>query len=474
MNSSLKRKFILGIGGTIAITLGIIFYLMYSQAEKALYAHLEDQSRALLQQVVITRAWISEHEGIYLRRAPGVETNPFLPGTAIRDEQGREYIFHNPSLAVRRLSDFANRQGLYRFHMTSLKPLNPANTPTPFEATALKEFERRGFAANRDGVASVLETEGRRGYLRIIPLKVERSCLPCHEKQGYREGGIRGGISVTLPMTGVDHQIVVARTLFALAWVCILLIVTGTLYFLLRRLVLSPLRHLEGVAASLGAGNYGCRAVVTTGDELERLAGAFNTMTDKIIGSYQSAVKVLAAAVEARDTYTRGHIDRVARYAVALAHELRLDPDLIPRLEIAAILHDIGKIGVPDGILRKDGPLTQAEVATMQGHALKGIEIVAESEFFAPVVPAILHHHEHFDGSGYPHGLRGPEIPLLARIIAVADAFDAMAFDRPYRKALPLTDVLAELERQAGKQFDPDVTAALVALYKTGRLPGHE
>lgn len=469
---SLKRKFICTIGSLLALTISILFYLLYSEAEKTLYARVDEQSKALLQQVIITRAWIAEHEGIYIRRGPGVENNTFMPGTEIKDEQGREYVFHNPALAVRKLSEYASQEGLYRFHMSSLKPLNPTNAATPFETLALQEFERRGYPESRNGFASVLNSDKERFFQRIIPLKVERACLRCHEQQGYREGEIRGGLSVILPMADLDRQVANGRLVFGLTGLAIFLAVIGTIYLLLQRMVLTPVSHLEAVTSRLAAGNYSLRANLATNDEFERLGASINAMTDNVMGSYQSAVKILAAAVEARDPYTRGHIDRVARYAVALAHELQLEPELVPRLEMAAILHDIGKIGVPDEILRKSGLLSQEEIATMQGHALKGIEIVAESEFFAPVIPAILHHHEHYDGSGYPHGLRGEEIPLLARIIAVADAFDAMVFDRPYRQGLPLYDVLAELKQQAGRQFDASVVAALFALYKSGRIPG--
>ena len=465
---ALAHKFLVAFGTTVFMTIAVLFFFMYEQARKAIYDHVDRQSTALLQQVVITRAWISEHEGIYIRQTSGVEPNPYLPGSGITDRQGRDYVFHNPALAIRKLSEYAERQGLYRFHLSSLKPLNPANSPTPFEAEALKEFEWRGFTASREGKAGIVGEGDQAVYQRIIPLVVEKSCLTCHLQQGYRVGEVRGGLSVTLPLREAERQIRKARILFALSGTGIMAVVMGTLYFLLRRVVLAPVSHLHNVATQLSAGNYTARASLDTSDELESLGDAFNTMTDQIISGYQSALKTLAAAVEARDSYTRGHIDRVARYALGIAREMGLPPETVSRVEMAAILHDIGKIGIPDAILRKEGSLTPEEFEVMQAHSLKGMEIISTSEFFSSVMNAILHHHEFYDGTGYPGGLTGEEIPLVARIIAVADSFDAMTTERPYRKGLSWETALAEIVRWKGSQFDPQVVDAFVKGMEAG------
>ncbi|MBT1073847.1 HD domain-containing phosphohydrolase [Geobacter grbiciae] len=465
---ALARKFLVAVGITVFVTIGILFFFMYEQAKKAIYDHVDRQSTALLQQVVITRAWISEHEGIYIRQAPGVEPNPYLPGSGITDKEGRDYVFHNPALAIRKLSEYAQRKGLYRFHLSSLKPLNPANKPAPFEAEALRQFERRGFTASRDGIAGIVRDGDHAAYQRIIPLVVEKSCLTCHLQQGYKVGEVRGGLSVALPLQDAERQIVKARILFALAGAGIMAMVMGTLYYLLRRMVLAPVAHLHGIAGSLSAGNYTARATLTTGDELENLGTAFNTMTDQIISGYQSGLKTLAAAVEARDSYTRGHIDRVARYALGIAREMGLPPETVSRVEMAAILHDIGKIGIPDAILRKESSLTPEELEIMQAHSLKRMEIISTSDFFSSVMNAILYHHEFYDGTGYPSGLKGEEIPLVARIITVADSFDAMTTDRPYRRGMPQETALAEIERWKGSQFDPQVVDAFLRGMKRG------
>ena len=145
-----------------------------------------------------------------------------------------------------------------------------------------------------------------------------------------------------------------------------------------------------------------------------------------------------------------------------------LPPETVSRVEMAAILHDIGKIGIPDAILRKEGSLTPEELEVMQAHSLKGMEIISTSDFFSSVMNAILHHHEYYDGTGYPGGLKGEDIPLVARIIAVADSFDAMTTDRPYHRGLPGETALAEIQRWKGSQFDPQVVDAFVRGMRNG------
>jgi putative nucleotidyltransferase with HDIG domain len=173
--------------------------------------------------------------------------------------------------------------------------------------------------------------------------------------------------------------------------------------------------------------------------------------------AYLDSVKVLAEAIDAKDPYTRGHSDRVRKMSLQIATSLGFTEDRMEILEYGALLHDIGKIGIKDEILRKPGALSPEEYQTIQEHPLIGVKIVEGIEFFKNKIPMIRHHHEHFDGKGYPDGLVGEGIPLEARIIAVPDAFDAMASLRPHRKAMPLEDILLEMEKYKGKQFDPKV-----------------
>ncbi len=170
----------------------------------------------------------------------------------------------------------------------------------------------------------------------------------------------------------------------------------------------------------------------------------------------------LASAIEARDGCTRGHSERVGALARRLAGALGLPPAEIDMVTQAGLLHDIGKIGVPETVLRKRGPLDQSEWGLMRNHPLIGAQIVAPFDFFAGSGLAIRHHHERWDGSGYPDGLAGCAIPLGARIVAVADVFDALTSDRPYRGALPAGTALEYLAGEAGRTLDPAVVAAML------------
>jgi diguanylate cyclase (GGDEF)-like protein/putative nucleotidyltransferase with HDIG domain len=183
-----------------------------------------------------------------------------------------------------------------------------------------------------------------------------------------------------------------------------------------------------------------------------------------LIGSAnRSTVEALAAAIDARDSATRGHSRRVAEYATLIGRELGLGPSELETLSLGALLHDLGKIGISDEVLNKGGTLTDDEFTRVSAHTTIGHRMVEGVPFLRQVAPIILHHHENVDGSGYPAGMAGGDIPLAARIVKVADSFDAMTTQRAYRGAAPVESALGELGRHAGKQFDDEVVAALVA-----------
>jgi putative nucleotidyltransferase with HDIG domain len=179
---------------------------------------------------------------------------------------------------------------------------------------------------------------------------------------------------------------------------------------------------------------------------------------------------MLAAAIDEKDPYTRGHSDRVAKYSMMLGQQLGLSPEDLDRLRIASLLHDVGKIGVDDRVLKKPGSLTPEEFAIMKQHPTKGANIMRPVAQLKDMLPGIELHHEHVDGRGYPHGLKGEEIPLMARVIAVADTLDAMTTNRPYQSALELDDALRHIRKVAGTKFDQNVVDALEALVRTGKL----
>jgi putative two-component system response regulator len=201
-------------------------------------------------------------------------------------------------------------------------------------------------------------------------------------------------------------------------------------------------------------------------NHLERLVGEKTAELKKanqvLKKSSLDSVKVLTSAVEARDPYTRGHSDRVRRISVRTGMKLGLSDVKLENLEYGALLHDIGKIGIKDEVLRKPGPLSAEEYHHIQQHPMIGVKIMEQVDFFREKIPMVRHHHEHYNGSGYPDGLTGESIPLEARIISIADAFDAMTSERPHRGKLPLADVLLELKKGEGKQFDPHVLKIFV------------
>jgi putative nucleotidyltransferase with HDIG domain len=169
------------------------------------------------------------------------------------------------------------------------------------------------------------------------------------------------------------------------------------------------------------------------------------------------SVKLLAEVIDAKDPYTRGHSDRVRRMSMRIAMKLGFGEKRLECLVFGALLHDIGKIGIRDEVLQKKGTLSPEEYQYIQQHPLIGVRIVEGIDFFKDKIPMIRNHHEHFDGSGYPDGLIGEVIPVEARIIAVPDAFDAMTSLRPHRRAIPVKDVILEMEKGKGRQFDPQI-----------------
>ncbi len=229
-----------------------------------------------------------------------------------------------------------------------------------------------------------------------------------------------------------------------------------------------PVPGSEGPLGALVLGSTFAADTYTTDDvrmlsaigDQAALAVENARLVENLQESYLATVRSLAAAIEARDAYTRGHSDRVAAHAAAIAQELGLAEEQRIALEVASYLHDIGKIGIPEAILGKPGRLDEAEFSRMKDHVNIGAGILGQVSFPWPVAPVVRHHHERWDGGGYPTGLAGEDIPLLARIVTVADSYEAMTSDRPYRAACPTAFAVDELRRHAGAQFDARVVAA--------------
>ncbi len=202
-----------------------------------------------------------------------------------------------------------------------------------------------------------------------------------------------------------------------------------------------------------------------------RLTRSHELRMAQLQNSYETSLTVLANAIDVRDPYTRGHVERVTEYSQAIALELGWQGRLLEKLRYGAILHDVGKIMIRETILFKEGILDEEEWEEIRRHPLTGAEMIRNIPYLAPAIPIVRHHHERWDGQGYPDGLAGREIPLAARIVAVADGFDAMTTDRPYHSAWTLQRGYEEMMCCAGTQFDPEIVAIFSKVWASGKIP---
>jgi putative nucleotidyltransferase with HDIG domain len=223
----------------------------------------------------------------------------------------------------------------------------------------------------------------------------------------------------------------------------------------------SAIREVNLLAGAL---NHAANARREVENDLRNARDAAEGAADQVETSYDDTLQALGAALDLRDNETAGHSHRVTRYCLELAKRMGVSGEQLKHIERGAYLHDIGKIGTPDAILLKPGKLDSEERHIMQQHARVGYELVSQIEFLQEAAKIVYTHQERYDGKGYPQGLAGNDIPLGARIFAVADTLDAMTSDRPYRKALPLSAAMEEIRRESGSQFDPDVVRVLCTI----------
>jgi HD-GYP domain-containing protein (c-di-GMP phosphodiesterase class II) len=245
-----------------------------------------------------------------------------------------------------------------------------------------------------------------------------------------------------------------------------------------------PIRGLAESTRAISRGEFHERAPVQGAAEISELAETFNKMAGDIESYIErlkeaaeenrelfiGSIRMLAAAIDEKDPYTRGHSDRVAKYSLIIGRQMGMSEEELDRLRISALLHDVGKIGVDDRVLKKPGALTPEEFELMKQHPVKGANIMRPVTQLKEMLPGIELHHEHIDGQGYPYGLRGEQIPMMARIIAVVDTLDAMTTNRPYQSALDLEFALDKIRSLGGKKFDPKVIEALEGAVAGGKL----
>jgi putative nucleotidyltransferase with HDIG domain len=284
----------------------------------------------------------------------------------------------------------------------------------------------------------------------------------------------------TLDSIEASARAILSTTIRALSLIGLCaLALAGFASMWLARSLARPIDTLSRSLTALAASRDFDRPVARTGSsvEVDALTDTFNSLMSTVAAAeaetrnaYVGAIRALALALDARDPYTAGHSERVSTISVTVGHHLRLGEEDLDTLRLGALLHDIGKIGISDDVLRKAGPLTPIEYEAIKQHPVTGARILRSVAFLARHLPIVELHHERPDGKGYPYGRMGDEIPVLARIVHVVDAFDAITSARAYRPARSAADALQELWRHAGTQFDADVVQALAAVAPTLRL----
>jgi HD-GYP domain-containing protein (c-di-GMP phosphodiesterase class II) len=271
-------------------------------------------------------------------------------------------------------------------------------------------------------------------------------------------------------------------------WGLLLVVLSMVIGFLATKAITRPIDLLTRTARSIAQRDFTQRAEINSRTEIGELAANFNLMAEDIqhyIGNLKMAseqnrqlfidsIEMIAAAVDAKDPYTKGHSGRVAQYSVILARELGLPEEEIDKVQISATLHDVGKIGIEDRVLKKPGVLTNEEFDVMKRHTVMGYEIVRQVKQLTEMLPGIRWHHESLNGHGYPDGIKGDELPLMVRIIAVADTFDAITTDRPYQSGREFPQALDILRKHVGIKYDPIVVDALDSAMAKGYLAKFE
>jgi putative nucleotidyltransferase with HDIG domain len=272
------------------------------------------------------------------------------------------------------------------------------------------------------------------------------------------------------------------RTARLLALLAVLLSVAISIYAAER--ITHPLKVLTESSRAITRGDFSQRVHMKSRTEIGELAATFNTMSEELEQFvhdlkqaasqnrelFLGSIQMLAGAVDEKDPYTRGHSDRVTRFSTMIGREMGLSAESLEVVQVAAQLHDVGKIGIEDRILKKPGALTAEEFDIMKTHTTKGANILRPVAQLKEMIPGIELHHESLDGRGYPHGLKADDIPLLPRIIAVADTFDALTTNRPYQQARDAEAALQVIRSLSGKRLDPAAVAALIAIYQRGEI----
>lgn len=322
LNFSLRRKFLLVIGIVVIPVLGAMFVWIGFQQEREVMNQIIHQARILAKQVVLTRQWISDCGGVLVdEKSKGAQGTVYFFENKV-EIGGKVYRRFCPAMVTKKLSQYALREALYRFHLTSLDLLNPENAPGPFEEESLKRFEREGLKE----IFKVEKTRSGKYFQYMIPLILKESCLRCHTRKGYKVGMIRGGLSVFLPIHHIDASLKKRYFQLFIAALALIFLTVLTLYTLVNRLVVRPVRRLERMAREIGNGNLSARVDIRTGDEFEILGRTFNAMAENLSQSHEhlqekveQATRELMKAYQELQTLDKLKSDFLSN----MSHELR-------------------------------------------------------------------------------------------------------------------------------------------------------
>lgn len=293
------------------------------------------------------------------------------------------------------------------------------------------------------------------------------------------------GCMVVIQIAEADAYFLVNRMVRrSVSWAAVWLVLALIVGWVFVRRISRPVRQLAEASRSAAGGDFSTRVEIKSGDEIGQLARTFNFMSVSLenyitrlktaLGKYNQlflgSLRMIAEAIDEKDPYTRGHAERVTTYSLALGRSLGLGEEELERLRIAALLHDVGKIGIDDRVLKKKGVLTDDEYLLMKMHPVKGAGIMAPIAEMADSVPGVRYHHEYYGGGGYPEGLSGEAIPLMARIIGVADTFDAMTTDRVYQPRITTAEAVERIRSFSDIRYDPKVVQALEETVAAGQI----
>jgi HD-GYP domain-containing protein (c-di-GMP phosphodiesterase class II) len=368
-----------------------------------------------------------------------------LPIVFVIDEQGKP-VFHQDQQVVERQKPLTNLKIVQEWQQTSRQVQSAL---FPFTA------EHGGKIHNMIGAYSTANI-GNEVYLGVIVMQDEETALASVKK--------------------IRLQMLIISIAFAA-----IAVIIGSIF---ARLLTKPIFTLEAAANRIASGDLSIKISLGSFKEFETLGKTFNLMSEKLKEHIEKlaraarenrelfvgTVKALAAAIDGKDKYTRGHSERVARFSVEIGKYLGISEEELEKLRISALLHDVGKIAIDDKILKKPAALTEEEYEIMKTHPQKGYKIMSQIPAMKDFLPGMYMHHEMVNGQGYPQGLKGDQIPLQAKIISVADTFDAMTTDRPYQKGMKMEEALKIIRSYVGIRYDGKVVEALVKACEEGKI----